>query len=122
MLYEHLFVPGTPYTRSQQLSILDGALKRRDAELAWRTAGNISPQLELDRALLLVILLGEREAPAFQRSARRWLVRFIDEQRPTVDQVKRVADALNELLTFIAREDAREALENLAEQIRRRRS
>ena len=113
-------MPGTPFSRSQQLSILDGALKRRDAELAWRTAGNISPQLELDRALLLVILLGEREAPAFQRSARRWLVRFITEHRPTVVQIKRVSDALNELLTFVARDDAREALERLAEQLRRR--
>lgn len=120
MLYERLFVPGSPYGPDHLLSIIDQAIERRDLDLAWRTAGNLSSQLGLDRALRLTILLGEKEAPAFQRSARRWLARFITEQRPTVDQIKRVADALNELLTFLARDDAREALESLAEQLRRR--
>ena len=53
--------------------------------------------------------------------AHRWQPLVITEQRPTVEQIKRTADALNELLTFIARDDAREALLRLAEQIRQRR-
>lgn len=98
LLYEHLFVPGSPYSRSHLLSIIDKAIERRDLDLAWCTAGNLSSQLELDRALRLLVLAGEKEAPSFQPAARRWLVRFITEQRPTVDQIKRTADALNELL------------------------
>jgi hypothetical protein len=34
---------------------------------------------------------------------RRWLVRFIREARPTVEQVKKAADALDNLRTFVYR-------------------
>lgn len=113
-----MFVPGRPFTRRELTAILDKAIERRDADLALRTAHNLRP-LDLCRALRLTVLLGEREAPRFQAAARRWLVRFIEERRPTVEQIKRAADALNELLTFIARDDARAALLNLADQIAR---
>jgi hypothetical protein len=113
---EHLFVPGTPLNPYLRL---EDALKARDVSEAWKWAGRI-PRLDLERALQLVLLLAREESPMFQRAARRWLVRFIREQEPTVEQVMKAADALNETRTFIERDDAERALLNLGDQIRRR--
>jgi hypothetical protein len=104
------------------VSIIDGAIERRDAELAMRTARNVSrPQLELDRALRLTIMLGEVEAPSFQAAARRWIARFCTEETPTIEQVRKTADALDQLPKFTLREPAAQALHYLADQLRQRR-
>jgi hypothetical protein len=42
------------------------------------------------------MLMAVEESPGFESAARRWLVRFIREERPMVNEVKRVADALTE--------------------------
>lgn len=77
------------------------------------------PPLELDRALRLTIALGIAEAPAFQSAARRFISRLCTEQTPTMEQVRKTADALDELTRFTLRSQAREALLDLAGQLSR---
>jgi hypothetical protein len=50
-------MPGTPYSRDHLLGILDRALAEGDADFALRTARNVDPPIELDRALRLTIAL-----------------------------------------------------------------
>lgn len=95
------------------------AIERGDVQAAWSNAISI-PVVPLDLALKLTILMAEQEFPGYQRVARRWMVRFIREHEPTLAQVMRVADALNELETFIQRDEAKAALLNLGDQIRKR--
>jgi hypothetical protein len=95
------------------------AIKRGDLQAAWGNAISMAV-VPLDSALKLTIFMAEQEFPSYERIARRWLVRFIREHEPTIKQVMKAADALNEIQVFIQREEARAALLDLADQIRRR--
>lgn len=95
------------------------AIERGDLRAAWSNAVSM-PLVPLDSALKLTILMAEQEFPGYQKVARRWMVRFIREHEPTMKQVMRVADALNEIQVFLQREEAKTALLDLGEQIRRR--
>jgi hypothetical protein len=81
---------GTAYGRFAR------ALRRGDvfqAELAARELG----RLTLADALSLCELLAARDPQRFERAARRWLQRFIEERSPSLPEVALAAAALNEL-------------------------
>jgi hypothetical protein len=88
-------MPGTPFSRDHLLGIFDRAIAEGDADFALRTARNISPPIELDRALRLTIALAKRPHPQYAAAAKRFVVRFADEE-PTASlrNVAQVADAL----------------------------
>lgn len=95
----------------------DAAIQAGNLDGAWEAACNMG-RVRLDRALRLLILLGAEEEPTFERAARRFLTRLIKERSPTVEQIKKIADALNVLrYEVFEREDARYALEDLADQL-----
>lgn len=107
-------------SRSTNYAAFERALREKDTQEAWGQARGL-PQLSLGQALRLTILLGRDGHPAFVRAARRFLVRFLGEQSPALDQVKCVADALaclrlTQNLPAI-REEAERSLESLARQI-----
>ncbi len=66
------------------------------------------------------MLLGKEGHKRFEPAARRFLERFIREDAPTVEQVKKVADALNSINGYLEL-IAWGALMDLAEQLERRR-
>ncbi len=84
-----------------------------------RYARDVDPPLELDRALRLTVALGISETPVFQAAARRFVARFCSEQKPSMEQVRKTADALDELTRYTLRAQAREALLDLADQLGR---
>jgi hypothetical protein len=57
-----------PYSRDHLLSIFDRAIAEGDADFALRTARNIEPPIELDRALRLTIALALRP-PSVRRGS-----------------------------------------------------
>src|SRR5512132_3539215 len=63
------------------------------AEMAAREMGGLS----LADALLLCELLANTDPARYERSALRWLQRFIDERLPTLTEVALAASALAEL-------------------------
>ena len=52
------------------------------------------PKLSLEEALELVHLYAERESPKFEPAARRWLVRYLTEGTPGLQDVAKVAASL----------------------------
>jgi hypothetical protein len=81
-----------PSKRAAEL--FEQAINKQRFDMAWAHATDMA-HVSLAQALRLTVLAGELEDPKFPRLARRFLVRFIREQAPTLDQVKRVADALD---------------------------
>jgi hypothetical protein len=105
-------VPGTPFSRDHLLGIFDRAIAEPDADYALRTARNISPPIELDRALRLMIALALRPHPQHEAAARRFVSRFADEaEGVSLRNVAQVADALATLsiLSDAGAADKREA-------------
>jgi|GEM_PF-6559924 len=105
-------MPGTPYSRDHLLRIIDRALAEGDADFALRTARNVSPPIELDRALRLTIALAKRPHPQYDAAARRFVSRFAEEaQGITLRNVAQVADALAALsiVSNVGAADKREA-------------
>lgn len=96
----------------------DEAIERGDLKAAHSWAIEM-PLVDLERALKLTILVGEQEMPGYPKFARRWLVRFIREQKPSMDLVIEVAGALKEIPTFIERHEAKHELLELGKLIRR---
>jgi hypothetical protein len=88
-------VPGTPFSRDHLLGIFDRGVAEGDADFALRTARNISPPIELDRALRLTIALAKRPHPQYAAAAKRFVARFADEEaNASLRNVAQVADAL----------------------------
>jgi hypothetical protein len=52
------------------------------------------PKLSLEEALQLVHLYAERGSPKFEPAARRWLVRYLSEGNPGMQDVAMVAASL----------------------------
>jgi hypothetical protein len=99
---------------------LDKALERGNLRTAWIAALEAS-YIPIDRALLLTILMGRDRAPGYERAARRFLVRFLQEVEPGLEQVKRAADALavlGEPEESLAQIEARKALGELAKHLK----
>ena len=102
---------------------LDTALGKADLPSAWFAAVE-SRYLYLDQALSLTLLLGREMAPSYNAAARKFLIRFIREVNPTLEQVKKVADALRAIgdpEDAFGEIDALPAMADLARQMRERR-
>jgi hypothetical protein len=52
------------------------------------------PNLPLEDALQLVCLYAERGSPKFEPAARRWLVRYLTDGTPGIEDVAKVAASL----------------------------
>jgi hypothetical protein len=52
------------------------------------------PNLPLEDALQLVHLYAERGSPKFEPAARRWLVRYLSEGTPELEDVAKVTASL----------------------------
>lgn len=64
---------GHPY------AIFRRALDRRNAAAAWAAACEL-PQLGLEDALALCLLVSDRAPARFERAASRWIARYLDEE------------------------------------------
>lgn len=121
-------MPGTPFSRDHLLGIFDRAIAEGDANFALRTARNISPPIELDRALRLTIALALPPHPQFEAAARRFVSRFADEaESVTLRNVAQAADALATLsvVSNAGAADKREAergMLRLAQQLEQQRT
>jgi len=69
------------------------AIERRALWLAEDAARDL-PNLSLADALQLVHLYAERGSPKFEPAARRWLVRYLTEGTPGLDDVAKVSASL----------------------------
>jgi hypothetical protein len=118
---------GTPFSRDHLLGIFDRAIAEGDADFAFRTARNIDPPLELDRALRLTVALAKRPHPQYDAAARRFVSRFADEAGGvSLRNVAQVADALATLsiISNAGESDRREAergILRLAQQLEQQR-
>jgi hypothetical protein len=61
------------------------AIERRALWLAEDAAREL-PSLSLEDALELVHLYSEKESPKYEKAALRWLVRYLAEGEPTLEQ------------------------------------
>jgi hypothetical protein len=93
---EHGFVPGAPFTQHQIGEQFDRAIGGDDLDRAWLLAAQLD-SVPIGRALALTTLLGRRGDPRFEAAALRFLERFCKEAEPRLDQVSKVADALQTL-------------------------
>lgn len=69
------------------------AIERRALWMAEDAAREL-PSLPLDDALQLVHLYAERGSPKFEPAARRWLVRYLSEGTPGLQDVAKVTASL----------------------------
>jgi hypothetical protein len=116
-------VPGTPYSQRHLRQIFDRAIDESNLPMAWNAAGGLD-EVDLHRALALTTLLARRGDRRYLGCARRFLCRFIDEVRPTLGQIGKVADALDQVGHLqdlpAMREAADRALADLGRQLRYR--
>jgi hypothetical protein len=115
-----MFVPGTPYSQRHLRRIFDRAVEESELDRAWRVAAHLE-RVDLHRALALTTLLGRQGDDRYQECARRFLSRFVAEARPTLGQVKQVAEALDQIGRLqqlpAMREGADRALADLARRL-----
>ena len=69
------------------------AIERRALWLAEDAAREL-PNLSLEDALQLVHLYAERGSPTFEKAARRWLVRYLTEGKPSLRDVAKLTASL----------------------------
>jgi hypothetical protein len=69
------------------------AIERRALWLAEDAAREL-PNLSLPDALQLVHLYAERGSPKFEPAARRWLIRYLSEGTPGLEDVAKVTASL----------------------------
>jgi hypothetical protein len=101
------------------MSGFERALREQDAEAALCCARQV-PWLSLDRALRLTLLLSDQVHPLYEPTARRFLVRFIEEPEPRLFYCKRLADALAHVRHGFYGEAARRGLDELVWKLRDR--
>jgi hypothetical protein len=104
---EHVFVSsdGNPYARFRR------ALNTGNESLVVAAAGEL-PQVALDDALRICLVLRGGDALRYERAAVRWLGRFALEARDvTIDDLRLAAEALAALPDRAA--DAMECLQRL---------
>ncbi len=103
---------------------LDKCLESGNLAGAWYAAVGAAV-IYLDQFLLITLLLAEDESATYEAAARKFLVRFMREVKPPLEQVKVVADALCVVGDAGAfppeRGAAKSAMTDLARQLRERR-
>jgi hypothetical protein len=75
---------------------LDQALDEEDLSYAWQGAHERA-YIHLHQALRLTILMARLEAPKYEAAARKFLIRYIRETKPSFGLLIEVAKALEEL-------------------------
>jgi hypothetical protein len=88
---EHTFVTsrGHPYAEFQR------ALARGNVWVAEAVAREL-PKVSLEDALKLVRLYADKESPKFEKAAMKWLRRYLDEKEPTLKNLAKVVQSLEE--------------------------
>lgn len=107
--------PGSPFNHPQRF---EQAIREGKVGLAWASAREIG-ELGLARALSLTLLLARERDQRYERTASRFLIRLIEERRPTLRQLAKVADALDSLWRVRGPPALRVAAENALEDLRR---
>jgi hypothetical protein len=75
---------------------LDQALEEEDLPHAWMGAHERA-YIHLHQALRLTILLAQSEVPKYEAAARKFLIRYMRETKPSLKLLVEVAKALEEL-------------------------
>lgn len=99
---------------------LDKALDAEDLPHAWMAAHERRGGVKLSQALRLTMLIAYKEGGSYNGAVRRFLIRFIRDEKPTPEQVRKVAHALEELPQneFLMEKEAAEfALKDLVGQL-----
>jgi hypothetical protein len=86
---EHTFLTAQPHAHVR----FRRAIERRALWLAEDAAREL-PNLSLPDALQLVHLYAERGSPKFEPAARRWLIRYLSEGTPGLEDVAKVTASL----------------------------
>ena len=76
---------------------LDKALDAEDLPHAWMGAHESRGGVKLSQALRLTMLIATRRSRSYPSAVRKFMVRFISEEAPTPEQIRKVAHALEEL-------------------------
>jgi hypothetical protein len=84
---EHTFLTPHAHVRFRR------AIERRALWLAEDAAREL-PNLSLPDALQLVHLYAEKGSPKFEPAARRWLIRYLSEGTPGLEDVAKVTASL----------------------------
>lgn len=97
--------------------LFDKAVAEGRLDDAWMRAIQV-PHLTLDRALRLTVLMAQEDGPGAERLARRFLVRFIREYKPSMQLLGMVVEALRAISRdgFLG-EDSRDELRALADRM-----
>lgn len=75
---------------------LRNALRTRSYNRAVEFAREL-PRVDLRAALELTMLAAEKDPQRYERMARRWLARFLEEKRPTLELVHWIAEDLQKI-------------------------
>ena len=81
---------GSPYSHFRT------ALKHGSWQMI-RDAARELPRLSLDDALVVTLLCLTKEPARFERLARRWLEKFIDEAQPELGEIAYAAELLRDV-------------------------
>jgi hypothetical protein len=76
---------------------LDKALDAEDLAHAWMGAHERPGGVKLSQALRLTMLMAFKENGSYDAAVRRFLLRFIRDEKPTPEQIRKIAHALEEL-------------------------
>ena len=107
---EHTFVTSQGSTHGRFRRALD----RGQINFALEAAAEL-PNVALDEALQLCALLASTGDERFLAAARRWLARFAEEKRPSLNELQIAGAALAELGTNPDSAIARDTLQQLLE-------
>jgi hypothetical protein len=83
-------------TAGSQYGELRTALRTDSYRLACQVAKGL-PRVDLRDALQLTMLAASKDPDRYEALARRWLARFLEEKRPTLQLVKWVAGDLESI-------------------------
>jgi hypothetical protein len=111
---------GTSTSQGRSYGIFQKAIKRRNVVAALAAAREL-PQLSLDDALELTLLVAPKDPPRHPRVAARWLARYLEEDpAATIEEAGLAASALL-ALTGAGYQEAVRTLRATAERATRRR-
>jgi hypothetical protein len=102
-----------------ELARFDQAIRRRDIDFAWNLARRIEA-LPLDRALSLLIALGEGSDSRYERASQRFMARVLEETGIDNLNFKRLTNCIFYFHHGFYGPFAREGLRDLLGQLRRR--
>jgi len=102
---------------------LDKALDAEDLPHAWMGANERRGGVKISQALRLTMLMAFKQNGSYEAAVRRFMLRFIRDEKPTPEQIRRVAHSLEELPrkdVHMPREGPEFALKDLVRQLEER--